>query len=101
MGRHSKGFGSAQLDACFFRLYGVERHEIEYIMDTFPIVRRKDHAAYGEYRTARVILECYDAMTKAADSGDPYRTMLDPPAAEPSICHSESGRPTSSKRLRQ
>ena len=34
-------------------------------MDTFPIVKRKDEAAHGEYRTKRVILEVYDAMHEA------------------------------------
>ncbi len=91
----------AEVDACFFHLYGVERDDVEYVMDTFPIVRKRDEAAYGEFRTARLILECYDAMAKAADSGDPYRTMLDPPPADPSVCHSEAGRPPSSERLRQ
>jgi len=29
-------------------------------MDTFPIVKRKDEAAHGEYRTQRVILSILD-----------------------------------------
>ena len=36
-------------------------------MDTFPIVRRKDEAEYGEYDTKRVILEIYDEMAAAKD----------------------------------
>jgi hypothetical protein len=63
----------AELDACFFHLYGIERDDVAYIMDTFPIVRRKDEATYGEYRTARLILERFDEMTKAMDSGVTYR----------------------------
>ncbi len=35
-------------------------------MDTFLIVRRKDEAAHGEYRTRRIILEIYDQMAAAA-----------------------------------
>ena len=31
-------------------------------METFPIVKRKDEAAHGEYRTRRVILAMYDQM---------------------------------------
>src|SRR5690606_30728163 len=50
----------AELDAASFRLYGVSRDDVEYIMDTFPIVRRKDLAIHGEYRTKRIILETYD-----------------------------------------
>jgi len=53
-----------ELDALYFHLYGMARGDVEYIMDTFPIVRRKDEAAYGEFRTKRVILEMYDAMAR-------------------------------------
>lgn len=77
----------AELDACFFHFYGLDRDDVAYVMDTFPIVSRKDEAAHGEYRTARLILECYDALAKAADTGDPYRTVLDPPSADPSVAH--------------
>jgi Eco57I restriction-modification methylase len=64
----------AELDAAYFHLYGIKRDDVDYIMDTFPIVRGKDEAAHGEYRTKRLILEAYDAMTAA-----PYATPLDPP----------------------
>ncbi len=83
----------AELDACFFHLYGIERDDVDYIMDTFPIVKRKDEAAHGEYRTKRLILERYDAMAKAAETGEPYQTILDPPPAHDSLRHPESTRP--------
>ena len=38
------------------------RHAVDYIMDTFPIVRRKDEAVYGSYRTKEAILREYDGM---------------------------------------
>ncbi|MCC7176058.1 MAG: N-6 DNA methylase [Bryobacterales bacterium] len=68
-------------------LYGLTREELSYILATFPIVRRKDEAAYGEYRTKRVILEIYDAMAEAERTGAPYQTRLDPPPADPRCCH--------------
>lgn len=79
----------AELDAAFFHLYlpanpdgtwkqaeketdaeyqaltaafSTPRHAVDYIMDTFPIVKRKDEAAYGSYRTKERILAAYDAM---------------------------------------
>lgn len=76
-----------ELDAAFFHLYGIERADVDYIMDTFPIVRRKDEAAHGEYRTKRVILEIYDEMAVAARTGTPYQTRLDPPPADPRVAH--------------
>jgi len=75
----------AELDAAFFHLYGLERDDVDYVLDTFPIVRRKDEKAYGEYRTKRVILEIYDEMARAAVSGEEYQTRLDPPPADPSL----------------
>jgi hypothetical protein len=51
------------------------------MLETFPIVKRKDEQAHGEYRTKRVILDIYDAMQQAIETGTPYRTRLDPPPA--------------------
>ena len=61
-----------ELDAAFFHLYGISRDDVDYIMDTFPIVKRKDEKKYGEYRAKRVILEVYDEMAKAME-GDVSR----------------------------
>ncbi|WP_067135661.1 Eco57I restriction-modification methylase domain-containing protein [Microtetraspora malaysiensis] len=69
----------AELDAAFFHLYGVARDDVDYIMETFPIVKRKDEAKFGEYRTKLLILEVYEAMQDAIDGGKPYRTPLIPP----------------------
>ena len=83
----------AELDAACFHLYGIERDDVDYIMDTFPIVKRKDIAAHGEYRTKLLILEVFDAMTRAIKTGEPYQTILDPPPADPSCAHDPSTRP--------
>lgn len=82
-----------ELDAAFFHLYGIDRADVDYIMDTFPIVRRKDEAAHGEYRTKRVILEIYDEMAEAARTGTPYQTRLDPPPADPRVAHPPRAQP--------
>jgi len=88
----------AELDAALFHLYGIERDDVDYIMDTFPIVRRKDEAAHGEYRTKRLILERYDALAEAAANGTEYQTILDPPPADPRCAHPESTRPDWARR---
>jgi hypothetical protein len=77
----------SELDALFFHLYGISRDDADYIMDTFPIVRRKDEQQFGEYRTKRVILEIYDAIAEAERTGVPYQTRLDPPPADPRGAH--------------
>jgi hypothetical protein len=95
-----------ELDAAFFHLYlGPEtdwrqqpaaltqsfptpRAAVSYILDTFPIVKRKDEKKFnGDYRTKRVILEIYDALAEAQRTGTPYQTRLDPPPADARCCH--------------
>ena len=55
----------AELDALMFHLYGLDGEDTNYIIDTFPSVRRKDEDIHREFRTKRLILERYDAMTEA------------------------------------
>ena len=78
-----------ELDAAFFHLYGINRDDADYIMETFPIVKRKDEQKFGDYRTKLVILKIYDAMHSAKESGKPYQTVLDPPPADPRCCHAQ------------
>jgi hypothetical protein len=52
----------ADLDGLYGHLYGLTRDELAYILDTIPIVRRKDAARFGEYRTKRMVLEAYDKL---------------------------------------
>jgi len=92
----------AELDALYFHLYlgdliewrskGSEellryfptpRDAAAYIMETFPIVKRKDMQKNGSYRTKETILEIYDEMVEAMLTGKPYQTRLDPPPGPP------------------
>ena len=52
----------ARLDALYFHLYGLSRDDAAYILDTFPIVRRHDKAAFGHYRTKAMILAYHNAL---------------------------------------
>ena len=90
-----------ELDAAYFHLYlgspaewgndspqlremfPTPRHAVEYIMETFPIVKRKDVKAHGDYRTKLVILDLYDQMQQAIESGSPFHSQLDPPEGPP------------------
>lgn len=76
-----------ELDAAFFLLYGISREDTDYIMNTFPIVRKNDEKAHSEYRTKRVILEIYDEMAEAIRAGESYQTRLDPPPASIRVAH--------------
>ena len=52
----------ARLDALYFHLYGLSKEDAAYILDTFPIVRRHDKAAFGRYRTKEMVLAYYNAL---------------------------------------
>jgi len=67
----------AELDALFFRLYGIGRADADYIMDTFAGVRRADVARHGRYLTKEAILACYDRMDLDRFPG--YQTTITPP----------------------
>ena len=70
----------AELDALMFHLYGINRGDAGYIMETFPIVQRKDMTECGEFRTKRLILDRYDAMTEAFDAT--YGSLANTPNGE-------------------
>ena len=52
----------ARLDALYFHLYCLSRDDAQYILNTFPIVRRQDKAAFGTYRTRDMTLAYMNAL---------------------------------------
>ncbi|MHA1684753.1 MAG: Eco57I restriction-modification methylase domain-containing protein [Promethearchaeota archaeon] len=50
----------AQLDAIFFHLYKIKRVDVGYILETFPVLKRKEFEKYGEFKTKNLILNAYD-----------------------------------------
>ncbi|MEU5520885.1 DNA methyltransferase [Streptomyces sp. NPDC047860] len=81
----------AELDALFFHLYGINRDDTSYILDTFNVTRDNDVKAHGEYRTKNLILAEYDRMGAAGltlenplTEGEPgtYRSTLTPPPGQ-------------------
>ncbi|MCK4786566.1 MAG: hypothetical protein KAV87_22595 [Desulfobacteraceae bacterium] len=87
MGQRKTFFLRTEIDASYFHLYGINRDDADYIMETFPIVKRKDIQKYGNYRTKLMILKIYDEMKTAMETGEPYQTILDPPLADPRVAH--------------
>lgn len=77
--------------------FPTPRDSVAYILNTFPIVNRKDEKKYdGDYRTRRVILEIYDAMQEAIETGEAYRSSVDPPPAD--LWFAQAVRPQSKMR---
>ena len=64
---------SAELDAAWFHIYGINREDAEYILSTFPVAIRRD-----PYLLERV-LAAYDQIADAVESGMPFESTLYPP----------------------
>ncbi|MBF0140171.1 MAG: hypothetical protein HQL74_07820 [Magnetococcales bacterium] len=66
----------AELDAYYAKLYGLTRDELRYILDpadvmgpdypseTFRVLKDKEMKAFGEYRTARLVLAAWDRLER-------------------------------------
>ena len=53
----------ARLDALYFLLYGLDRDDVAYVMDSFSITRRNDEQAHdGKYLTKDLILGYMNAL---------------------------------------
>lgn len=95
-----------ELDAAFFHLYlgpqsewqqqpealtrafPTPRHAVSYIMDTFPIVKRKDEAKHGHYRTKETILQYYDEQALCSAEGRAFQNAaLSFPPADVRVTH--------------
>ena len=68
----------AALDALFFHLYGLGLGDAAYVMDTFPIVRQQDMAAFGRYRTQDDVLALLGLFPQAATSAEHSRSGTAP-----------------------
>jgi hypothetical protein len=66
----------AELDAWYARAYGLTRDELRYVLDpadvkgpdypseTFRVLKKSEIATYGEYRTARLVLQAWDRFER-------------------------------------
>jgi len=55
---------------------------VDDILDTFPIVNRTDGQRDGEHRTKQLILDIYNGMDTAIETGQSHQIVLTPPAGE-------------------
>ncbi len=79
-----------ELDAYYAHLFGLSREEWLFILDphdihgssypgeSFRVLKEKEIARYGEFRTKRVCLEVYDELAASRKSGSEYRSVVDP-----------------------
>lgn len=55
----------AELDAAFCILYGLSDAQVRHVLSTFPILKRKEQARHGEYRTGRLVLEALKRLRRS------------------------------------
>lgn len=72
----------SELEAAMLHLYGLDRPGAEHVLDSFGVIRKFDERDHGEFRTKRLVLDAYDAMTEAARTGVPFISPLDPPPGQ-------------------
>ena len=59
----ARALARAELDALVAReVYGLTRGELADVLETFPVVKKRDIKAFGEYRTKRLILGAFDEL---------------------------------------
>ena len=58
----------AEIDAYVAHLYGLSREDFVYILDTFPVLKKKEKKAFGEFISKRKCLEEYDRIVKILHS---------------------------------
>lgn len=71
-----RGLLRAEVDAKIAKLYGLTRDQLRYVLDpadiygptypseTFRVLKKNEIAEYGEYRTARLVLDAWDRMER-------------------------------------
>jgi hypothetical protein len=69
----------AEIDAAVLHLYGLDRAQAEWLIDSFTVLRKYEERDHNEFRTKRLVLEAYDAMQQSMTDGTPYETPIDPP----------------------
>lgn len=68
----------AELDAGMFHIYGLNRSETGHVLDSFRVLCETEQRERGEYRTKRLVLDAFDAMSEAAASGKTFVSTLVP-----------------------
>lgn len=65
----------SELDAVYAHMYGLDRTEMEWILDppvpsySFPALKRNEIAKFGEYRTQRLVIAAYDQLARGENPG--------------------------------
>jgi len=77
----------AELDGAFLHLYGLDRSDAEWVLDSFPVLKKNEESKLGEFRTKRLVLAMYEAMAEAQRAATVFASPLTPPPGDPQAAH--------------
>lgn len=67
----------AEIEAIVARdLFGLTADELDYVLETFPIVKRRDIQKHGDYRTKLLILDAYDTLEPMIEGSSPSQRAI-------------------------
>ena len=93
LNEESRAIARAEIDAVIARdVYGLSRDELSGVLDTFPVLKKRDEKTFGEYRTKRLILKSYDEFPQVRGATVvpfPAKSAAEPqPAVASALSHS-------------
>ena len=59
----------SEIDAYVAHLYGLSHDDFAYVLDTFPVLKKKEKKAFGEFMSKRKCLEEYDRLAPIVGKG--------------------------------
>ncbi|MXX05508.1 MAG: restriction endonuclease [Gammaproteobacteria bacterium] len=74
----------SELDAIFAHMYGLDRSDLEWILDapppssSFPSLKQNEIRRFGEYRTQRLVLNAFDSIQRG-ETPRLFDTLSDEP----------------------
>lgn len=65
------------------RFFPTPRSAVEYVLETFPIIKARDEVEHCSYHTKEMILSIYDDMASANELAQPWSSQLAPSPGPP------------------
>ena len=77
----------SEIDAVIMHLYNLDLEQVEWILDSFDTLCRFEEKELGEFRTKRLVLQEYDRISNAKESGIVYQSTLNPLPGDERLCY--------------
>ena len=94
--QHADGEGADQVNRLRAQVR-TPRDAVVHILESFPILRQREEARHGGFRTRTLVLDIYDEMSGAIRDGRVLSSRVSPPPGPPEspLSSGRDGRPSS------